>query len=386
MANKEVSLYKRVYTAKGRRYCPVVLTSNGRVKPDYVLVDGVPERHPEGIYYISWYEGKQLKRLAVGTDALSAGNRRLAKEAELNAKNLGIEVVTEQGTNGHRPLAEAAAEFLEETKLGKKRKTLEAYTVSLQYFQESCTKQFLEEVERKDLLKFTAYLRVEKELAPRTCWNKFNNVMSFLKTNGIRGLVKKQDWPKFTEEEPEIYEKEELDTLFAVCDEDERMWFRFFLMTGMREQEVMFMYWSDVNLRQSTVQVSHKSERGWSPKAYKEREIPIPDELVHDLRAWRAKANRSDMLFPTSSGGVKLDFLDRLKACAERAKLDKENFWLHKFRATFATWNLWDGVDLRTVQSWLGHSDLESTMRYLKPARNKAVRQKANSVWKGRIN
>ena len=26
---------------------------------------------------------------------------------------------------------------------------------------------------------------------------------------------------------------------------------------------------------------------------------------------------------------------------AERAKLDKENFWLHKFRATFATWSLW---------------------------------------------
>jgi site-specific recombinase XerD len=58
-----------------------------------------------------------------------------------------------------------------------------------------------------------------------------------------------------------------------------------------------------------------------------------------------------------------------------------ENFWLHKFRATFATWSLWAGVDLRTVQQWLGHSDMESTMRYLKPARNQAVREKINEIF-----
>ena len=42
---------------------------------------------------------------------------------------------------------------------------------------------------------------------------------------------------------------------------------------------------------------------------------------------------------------------------------------LHKFRATFATHALQGGVDLRTVQSWMGHTDLASTMRYLRPAR-----------------
>jgi site-specific recombinase XerD len=43
-------------------------------------------------------------------------------------------------------------------------------------------------------------------------------------------------------------------------------------------------------------------------------------------------------------------------------KLDKEDFWLHKFRSTFATRCVWAGVDLRTVQQWLGHSDIESTI------------------------
>jgi site-specific recombinase XerD len=49
--------------------------------------------------------------------------------------------------------------------------------------------------------------------------------------------------------------------------------------------------------------------------------------------------------------------------------------------ATFATWALWNGVDLRTVQQWLGHSDMESTMRYLKPSRSQQVRDKVNEIF-----
>jgi hypothetical protein len=77
----------------------------------------------------------------------------------------------------------------------------------------------------------------------------------------------------------------------------------------------------------------------------------------------------------------KMDFLDCCKAIAKRAKLNPETFYLHKFRATFATWTLWKQVDLKTVQSYLGHSDMESTMRYLKPAGHDHVREKMNSVW-----
>lgn len=94
---------------------------------------------------------------------------------------------------------------LEETKLTKKPKTYSAYSTALAYFVESCHQLNLEEIDRKDLLKFHAFLREVKKQAPRSCWNKFANVMSFLKANGIRGLVGKNDWPRFTEEEPEIY-------------------------------------------------------------------------------------------------------------------------------------------------------------------------------------
>ena len=233
-----------------------------------------------------------------------------------------------------------------------------------------------------DLLKFCAFLRDKKKQAPRSVYNKFENVMTFLKANGIRGLVGKNDWPRYTEEEPEMYEHEELDKLFKACDAEERLWYEFFLMTGMREQEVMYTYWSDVNFAAATVRVSHKPDRGWTPKAYKEREIPIPAKLAQSLKAWKAKSDKTcSLVFPTAGCNPKLDFLDCLKAVAERAKLDEDNFWLHKFRATFATRCLWAGVDLRTVQQWLGHSDMESTMRYLKPSRSQQVREKVNEIF-----
>ena len=105
-------------------------------------------------------------------------------------------------------------------------------------------------------------------------------------------------------------------------------------------------------------------------------------KLVESLKVWRIRAdNNCGLVFPTARCQPKLDFLDCLKAAAKRANLKPENFWLHKFRATFATWSLWAGVDLRTVQQWLGHSDTESTMRYLKPSRSQHVREKVNEIF-----
>ena len=380
--NREVNLTKRVQTNAGLRYCPVVFSANGRVKPDYVLVNEREERHPEGAYYIEWREGANRKRQSVGKDAADATARRLRKEAELNAVNNGVAVVSDISKNGHTPLLDAIAEFLEETKLTKKPRSFSAYNTALKYLQESCHKLYVHDIERRDLLKFIAFLHDTKQQSPRSVYNKFEIVMTFLKAQGVRGLVGKNDWPRFTEEEPEIYEKEDLDKFFASCDEEERIWFEFFLMTGMREQEAMHMYWSDVNINRAAVKVTHKPDHGWTPKAYKEREIPIPDKLVRQLKTWKAKSDKNCMLvFPTAGCKPKLDFLDCCKAIAKRAELDSKHFWLHKFRATFATWHLWAGVDLRTVQSWMGHTDIESTMRYLKPNRGQAVRDKVNHTF-----
>ncbi len=144
MANREVNLTKRIQTPLGMRYCPVVVSGNGRVKPDVVVVNGREERHPEGGYYLEWRNGaKKRVRLSVGKDAADASARRLRKEAELNAVNNGVAIVPENGDAGRRSLAAAAAEFIEETRLTKKPKTLAAYSTAVNYFVEYCSKLYI---------------------------------------------------------------------------------------------------------------------------------------------------------------------------------------------------------------------------------------------------
>jgi len=215
--NRECNLTKRVRVGNGLRYCPVALSPNGRVRPDLVIVNGIEERHPEGAYYLDWRDGGKRIRVSVGTNAQDAATMRQRKEAELNAKNNGVSIV-EDKKDGRVSLAAAIAEYLGDVKLTHKPRSYSAYQTALNYFLESCHKQYLDEVDRRDLIRFSAFLRDEKDQAPRTVYNKFEHVMTFLKSQNIRGLAGKKDWPRYTEEEPEVYEKEELEKLWKVCD------------------------------------------------------------------------------------------------------------------------------------------------------------------------
>ena len=51
----------------------------------------------------------------------------------------------------------------------------------------------------------------------------------------------------------------------------------------------------------------------------------------------------------------------------------------HSFRHTFATEHLRHGVDIRTLQNWMGHRDIKSTMMYLKGVQSKDALAKVNA-------
>jgi integrase/recombinase XerD len=380
------------------RFCPIVIASNGRIKPDYVLAAGKPELHREGAYYLEWYENGSRHRRSVGKNAIEAHAEQQRQIQLLRNKALGIEVVPEPQDLGGKTVSESAAEFLEEVRQRSRRKTYQQYSVALRYFQECCGDKQLSEIGRGDLLKLLAFMREEKKLSNRTAETKLTVVVQWLKANGITSLLKRGDSPRYVEAEPEAYSIEELERFLAACNPLERIIFEFFWMTGFRDQEVQHVMRADLDLKEQVVRVREKPQWGFIPKDWEQREVPIPDRLVASLKSFLSRQESiGPLLFPTAGGLPNYHYLRLCKKIAWRAKLncgncEKEdqscanspccdNWYLHKFRSTFATMHLQAGVDIRTVQQWMGHKDLASTMRYLKPARGKGVLEKVNNTF-----
>lgn len=380
----QVNITKRIDTPEGKRYCSVVVGPNGRIKPDWVMIDDRPEKHPEGAYYLDWTEDGKRTRISVGSDATAAYNSRVRKQRELDALASGLVVSNPIDDDSRLRIRPAVDDFLEEIQLSRQRKTWMGYCVSLRYFQESCSKRFLDEVERKDLLRLAAFLRDTKKLSPRTVHNKFADVLTFLQAQGVPKLIGKNDHPRFIEQEVSIYEEEDLSKLHAICSPYHSTLYDFLLMSGFREQEAMHVVWNNVRFNTNIIEMRWKPQFNWTPKAYKEREVPVPDELLEILEAHRkslpaARSSAQSLVFSTTNNTRDKHMLRALKRNAKKARLNPDEFWLHKFRATFATTHLQAGVDLRTVMTWMGQTNLESIIRYLKPARNSAMIEKVNS-------
>lgn len=385
----QVNITKRIDTPEGKRYCPVVVGPNGRIKPDWVTANDRQEKHPEGAYYLDWNEDGKRRRMSVGTDAAAAYNSRARKQRELDAIATGLIVSNPIEDDSRLRIRSAVGDFLEEVQLTRQRKTWLGYRVSLGYFQESCEKCFLEDIERRDLLRFAAFLCDTKKLAPRTVHNKFADVLTFLQAQGMPKLIGKNDHPRFIEQEVDIYEDEELSQLHAVCSPYHSTLYDFFLMSGFREQEAMNVLWSNVRFHANVIEMRWKPQFNWTPKAYKEREVPVPNELLDILETYRRslpalRSSAQALVFSTASGRRDTHMLRALKRNANKAGLNPDDFWLHKFRATFATTHLQAGIDLRTVMTWMGQTNLESIIRYLKPARNRSVIEKVNSSFASR--
>ena len=186
--NRQVNLTKRVKTPQGLRFCPAVISANGRVKPDWIIVAAKEERHPEGAYYLEWYDGRRRVRLSVGKDAVTAAARRHRQEQVLASKAVGIKLAEERSGNGPL-LAITVAIYLDEIKSTKKPKTYAAYSTALAYFLECCPPG--PSIQKLIGQTSSGSVRSCSKTEPRTVYNKFESVMSFLKSNEIRGLTAK---------------------------------------------------------------------------------------------------------------------------------------------------------------------------------------------------
>jgi putative NADH-flavin reductase len=82
-------------------------------------------------------------------------------------------------------------------------------------------------------------------------------VTTFLKANGVTGLLDPADKPKYDEKDVCAYNLDQVTKLFAATTANERLLFEFFLGTGFREQEVMYSTWANVDFAAKVLRRGH---------------------------------------------------------------------------------------------------------------------------------
>lgn len=136
--------------------------------------------------------------------------------------------------------------------------------------------------------------------------------------------------------------------------------FLFLAYTGCRRGELIHLEWSDLDFKELTIKFQNKDH--WSTKNRKNRIIPMHDMIYAAL----AVTEQQEGWVFTRSGGRQLDHHirdDLLKVCHEVNITKSIN--IHTFRHSFATHLLSKGADIITVSQLCGHSDIQTTRKYL---------------------
>jgi integrase/recombinase XerC len=247
--------------------------------------------------------------------------------------------------------------------------TVRAYTKDLRTFEE-----FLNggnghlpmpgEITRHQVIQFAvslsdkAPLTVRRKLACLSSFFGFLQDMGYVQGNPARRLP----LPKTEQLVPVTLTPAEAHKIVAAADTPwNRCLVILLLTTGMRRSEAVDIALDDVDLENGQLLVHGKGS--------KERTVPLTEEAVEATRHYlkHRKKTTCHPLFVSQTGEaiqgrVVNQMLDRV---LEKAGLVGRGITPHTLRHTFATHLIRNGTDIRTVQELLGHSDIQTTARYL---------------------
>jgi len=256
-------------------------------------------------------------------------------------------------------------EIIEEYKVwleiqGKSKNTIKTYSGIIKKFLEflinngiiiTDTKSINDSLDKNLILKFLAEIKVKKKLDSNSLRLYVRAISSFLKFLDNESLAKNIKAPKVDKRLPKFITYDELNKLLENTNNyRDKLIIKFLFYTGVRVSELIKIKKNDIIFEEGFVKVYGKGG--------KERIVPIPKELLNELKDYINKIN-TENIFPLSSRQVERI----IKNVAEKAGINKK-VTPHVLRHSLATTLLSKGVDIRYIQEILGHSSLNITQIY----------------------
>ena len=181
-------------------------------------------------------------------------------------------------------------------------------------------------------------------------------------------------FPKNIKKLPVVLSETEMNRIFEVCYKDKSNFglrlttmIEILYATGVRVSELVNIKLSSFDENFSRVLIKGKGN--------KERVVPITETARIVIKKYLAvrqsflnlNADDNGFLFPSSSINNHITrhrFFQLLKGLSVRTKIPSSKLSPHVIRHSFATHLLERGVDLRVIQTSLGHSDISTTQIY----------------------
>jgi integrase len=401
---QQVALYYYCKTPDGWKRLPAALNKLKKVRPRYAQVGAEQILYPEGHYVLRRYVNRKTAWEDVGEDATEAQRLQQSSAATLHAVKVAEEAgITITPEEGRVHLAKKAQEYILRQKVRGKMRHVKMLTRQLPEFIQSVGVVYADQLTEALMLKWYDELQSKSKNKQYTIRNKHINVFGWLKWCGVETKpLAPNGPPQAVKRTVKVYTLEELDLFFSAIKKPyQRLVFNVLLKTGMREREAAYLEWHNFNFENETVTVLWKPEHGFDIKDRAERTIPLPHDLVERLLAWRTAHLTSRFVLGNSQDKPNTEWLPMLKrivrsaglscgkcaACLEenkkrytKEKGGCERWTLKKFRSTYTTTMLRNGVDPRTLMNWTGHASLETIMLYLAPAETEENKTKVNNV------
>ena len=214
-----------------------------------------------------------------------------------------------------------------------------------------------------------------------------------------KNLAAKYAKEKNTDEEFFSYEEAQL---FLENIKEHELYELFYvaLFFGMRREEILGLRWSAIDFKNKTMSINHTVTRGTkinrvntTKTASSARVYPLTDEQIEMFRSLKEKEEKnrilcgngyheSDYIFKHVDGSLFYpDYPSKLfaKLIKKMPELP-QNITFHGLRSSCVSILVHRGMDVKSIQKWVGHKDIDTTLRIYAKVKDKEAKREISKA------